>query len=116
MVLCILGIGVFAVLGLFSAKYRWYFRQSVQCLKSTVMLRPCEMELDKKIRAKAASKLSGRPFLAKLVYRHFNIISWIFVILLIVSAFITIESVLNIFFYGTCSPTDPAVCVITGKQ
>lgn len=114
MVLCIIGIGVFAVLGIFSAKYRHYFRESLKCIKKTLTLSPCEMGLEKRIRAKAAARLSGRPRLARAVYRHFSIISWIFVILLAASLFITAEAAYNIAVHGTCDPANPANCIVGG--
>ena len=112
MVLCTAGIVVFGVLGIFSAKYRHYFRESLKCIKKTVMLRPCEMELEKKIRARTVSKLINYPKIAGFVYRHFRIISWVFVLTMTISLVATANTLYNIAVHGTCNPADASSCFI----
>jgi len=116
MVFCIVAIVVFGVLGIFSAKYRTYFFQSLECIRKTLQFKPCEMEFDKKMRAKATGRLARYPKLAGFVYRHFTLISWILIILMIISLVFTVEAIFNLVVYGTCNPLDPSQCVFTSQQ
>ena len=52
MVFCIVAVVVFGILGIFSAKYRGYFKESLHCIKRTAMLKPCDTEFDQKMKAK----------------------------------------------------------------
>ena len=54
------------------------------------------------------------PKLGKVVYKHFEAISWLFTILLVVSLIYASLGVYNLVVYGTCTPGDPGSCVITG--
>lgn len=105
MVFCIVGFVVFGILAVFSAKYRTYFRETVRCITRQITLRPCDTQFDEKMKSKISAKLIGiSPKLAGLVYKRFSIISWIFLILTIISIVLIAQTAYNLAVYGTCDP------------
>ena len=112
MVLCIAALVVFAVLGIWSAKYRAMAKEAFRCVTRMITLKPCDVELETKIKAKVTSKLAVVPALARFFYRHFKIISWAFTITFFASLAYSIYGVYNLVVFGSCTPGAP--CVITG--
>ncbi len=103
MVFCIIGLAIFGILGIFSAKYRAYAKEAWRCLRRQVTLRPCDTEFDKKMRAKIAGKFMRFPELSKAVYKAFPALSWAMVILLFVSIYWTGLGIYNTIQYGNCN-------------
>lgn len=103
MVFCIIGLVIFGILGIFSAKYRAYAKEAWRCLKRQVTLRPCDTEFDKKIRAKIAGKFIRFPKISKTVYKIFPALSWAMVIMLFVSIYWTGLGIYNTVQYGNCN-------------
>jgi len=63
------------------------------------------MAFDQKVRMKLVAKLSGRSMpLARFVNKRFQILSWIFTVLLFVSLAFTSYSLYNLAVYGSCDP------------
>src|SRR3989338_5288683 len=86
MVFCLIGLAVFGVLGIFSAKYRDYFRQALKCVMQSAVLRPCTTGFDKKMQMKISTRLAKfNKGLGSLVFKNFQAISVIFVIAMIAS-------------------------------
>ncbi len=107
MVFCIAGIIIFGILGIFSAKYRYYFREALHCMKRQALLRPCDTEFDNKMKAKITGNLMKvSPSLSRFVFRRFVLISWIFVIMLFASIAMTGAGVYNWWAYGNCNGPD----------
>ncbi len=104
MVICVVALVVFAFLSIFSVKYRRLATEAFNCVLRTVTLRKCETKLDERIRAKLVGKLFGFPSLARLVYKNFKSLSWIFTILFFASAVLAAQAVYNLSIYGTCDP------------
>ena len=103
---------VFAVLGIFSAKYRSYAGEAFSCVFNRITLRPCESGFDQKMKMKAVTKaFKFSPGFGKIVYKRFELISWIFTILLVVSLGYTLFSIYNLAVYGTCDMANPDSCV-----
>ncbi len=111
--ICLIALVVFAVLGIFSAKYRTIAKEAFDCVFRRITLRKCTTGLDKRLKSKITGKLMRkRPRFAKAVYRHFEAISWIFTIALILSLGYSVYSVANLFVYGNCNgPVPDAFCV-----
>lgn len=103
MVFCIIGIVIFGILGIFSAKYRGYFRESIRCIKRQIVLKPCDTDFDNKMKAKIAGKLMRFPRLSALVYKRFLLISWLFIMLMLASIALTGIGVYNWLAYGNCN-------------
>ncbi len=112
MVLCIIALPIFAILGIFSLRYRMLAKESFRCIFRTIQLKPCDSGLDQKIKSKFTAKLMWWPSLARGFYRNFEIISWIFVILLLASTLGVGYGVYNYVNYGNCNgPESSAFCV-----
>ncbi|MBN1156983.1 DsbA family protein [Candidatus Woesearchaeota archaeon] len=112
MVLCFIALPVFALLGLFSVRYRELSKEAIRCLFRTVTLKPCDTGLDQRIRSKFTAKLMFWPSLARFVYAQFTILSWFFVILLLASAFFSGQGLYNYAAYGNCNGQNSnAFCV-----
>ena len=114
MVFCFVAIIVFGILGIFSAKYRSYFRESLHCIKRTAMLKPCDTNFDQQMKAKITAGLMKRSErLGKIVYKQFNKIAWIFLIAMIISTFFTGLSIYNLAVYGNCNgPESTDICAL----
>jgi len=105
MVFCIVGLVVFGFLGIFSAKYRTYFKEAVHCMKRQITLKPCDTKFDEKMKSKISGKLMKvSPAAARFTYKRFALISWIFLIAMIVSFAFMAEGFYNLAVYGTCDP------------
>ncbi|HLD57771.1 MAG TPA: thioredoxin domain-containing protein [archaeon] len=104
MVFCIVAIVVFGILGIFSAKYRTYFKEALRCVARQATLRKCDTDFDNKIKSKIVSKLIGKsPKMAKFVYKRFSAISWVFVVIMFASIGLTVFGVVNAVLYGNCN-------------
>lgn len=112
MVICIIALPVFALLGLFSLKYRVLAKEAIRCLGRTLVLKPCDTGLDVKIKSKFTAKLMWWPWLARGVYNYFEILSWIFIILMVASTILTGLGLYNYFVYGNCNgPDEEGFCI-----
>ncbi|MFH1399992.1 MAG: thioredoxin domain-containing protein [Nanoarchaeota archaeon] len=113
MVLCILALPIFAILGVFSLQYRRLARDALECLFRTVTLRKCRSNLDERIRSTISGKLLRvSPGLAKGVYRYYKIITIIFFVLLVWSAWISVDGLIKYAKYGNCNgPDSDGFCI-----
>jgi len=113
--LCIIAFFVFAVMSIFSAKYRPLAKEAFGCVFKTITLRPCDAGMDDRLKAEVVSgMLKYSPQAARLINRHFVMISWIMVILTLVSFAYTAYGVYNFYYYGNCEgPVEnPGVCIL----
>jgi hypothetical protein len=89
-----------AVLGAFFPRYRPLISNAQRCFWDKLRLRPCQMEFDKKVKARLVSKLikKDRPKLANFVNRYFElimtIIGIIMIILIVYSLYLFIDWIL----------------------
>ena len=111
MVLCIVALVVFSFMSIFSAKYRRWTREALGCVKKNLLLSPCDVGLEQRIKGKVTAKLLVVPVLARFVYRNFAMISWGFTLSFFASLIYSIYSFYNFFVYGSCEPG--GVCYIT---
>ena len=104
---------VFAFLGIFSAKYRALTKDAFRCMFTTLTLRPCESNLDERIRATILSAaLSRSPLIARAIHRHYQFLSVAFTVLFFASMAYSAVSVYNYWAYGNCNgPESNAFCV-----
>lgn len=111
--ICLIALVVFAVLGIFSAKYRTVAKEAFDCVFRRITFRKCTTGLDNRLKSQITGRLMRkRPRFAKAVYRHFEAISWIFTIALVLSLGYSVYSVANLFIYGNCNgPIPDAFCV-----
>ena len=127
MVICVVAMIVFSILGIFSVRWRKIAKEAFHCVFRMIQFKPCDVQLEEKIKSKVTSKLMRVPKLAKFFYKNFKVISWIFTIIFFASMFYTVYSLYNLIVFGSCSPgascifnpggniTDQNVCIITAK-
>ena len=77
-----------------------------------IQFKPCDVRLEEKIKSKVTSKLMRIPRLARIFYRYFRVISWIFTIAFFVSLIYSAYGIYNLLVFGSCDPTS-ATCEIT---
>ena len=111
MALCIVALIVFSAMSVTSTKYKQLARDAFRCVVKTLTLSPCDVGLEQRIKGKVTAKLLRVPRLARLFYRHFTIISWVFTGTFFASLIYTAYSVYNYFTYGSCEPG--GVCYMT---
>jgi len=110
--ICLVALFVFAVMGLFSAKYRILAKEAFKCTFLRLTFKPCDTQLDQRIKSKLTSKLLPRvPSLARFVYRNFDLLSTVFTLIFFASTAYSAYSLFNLVTLGTCDPN--GVCVIT---
>lgn len=111
--ICILSLIVFSFLGIFSARYRKLAAEAFDCVFRKITLRKCQSGLDVRVKSQITGKLMrfNRKF-AKKVYKHFELISWIFVIIFLASFVYLLIGGYNFYMYGNCNgPNDDGFCI-----
>jgi len=105
MVICIIALVTFGILSIFSARYRPLAKEAFHCVFLKLTLRPCNTKLDQRIKSKVTAKLLKKsPKLGKFTYKHFDLISFIFVIIFFASTIYSGIVVYNLYAYGSCDP------------
>lgn len=114
MVLCLIALPIFAILGIFSVKYRKLAKDSLHCIFHTITLRKCESGLDDRIKSSiTGTLLKLSPKLAGFTYRHYQLLTWIMVILFLWSGYQSTISLQNYWLYGNCNgPTEIGFCLL----
>lgn len=101
---CIVAFIILSILGIFSATHRALAREALACVLRRVTLRPCNSDFSEKMKGKIIAKLLERSdFLARIFNKYFEILSWIFFILLVASTIWTVRGLYNYYFYGSCN-------------
>lgn len=112
--ICIIALVVFALLGIFSATHRALAKEAFDCVFKRVTFRKCTTGFDVKMKSQITGfLLTKSPKIATFVYKYFEILSWLFIILSIVSIILVAQTTYNIIAYGTCDPEDPGSCILT---
>lgn len=114
MVLCLLSLPLFAVIGIFSVKYRKLTKDALECLFKTVTLRKCKSGLDDRIKADLTGRvLKFSPKTARIFYKHYKIISWIILVIFLWSFYASSIGVYNYVTYGNCNgPESTGFCML----
>lgn len=103
--ICILALIVFGILGIFSATHRVLAKEAFNCVFRRLTFRKCTTGLDERLKSQITGlfmRKSARA--ASFVYKNFEIISWMFTIILIVSLIFSSISIYNLAKYGSCDP------------
>ena len=109
---CLVALVVLGIMSIFSAKYRSWAREALDCVLRRLVLRPCRTGFNEKVKAKVTSKLMGKsPRAARFAHRHFEAVSWVFTIMLFVSIGYSAYGAYNLLTVGTCDPAHPDQCV-----
>ena len=109
--ICIAGFIVFAVLGIFSARYRKAAKKAWQCVGRRLTFRPCDSSMKDDIKNRILGKLIvKRPRLARFLDKWLEALAFIFIALTIWSVLVVINVSLNLFVYNTCNPGHSEAC------
>lgn len=101
--ICIIALVVFSILAIFSVKYRPLAAEAFDCVFRKVTFRKCRTKLDQRLKSQITGKLLKKsPFLARFVYKRFELLSWIFVILFFASLAYSAYGGYNYYLYGNC--------------
>ena len=100
-------------MAIFSASYRPLAKEAFNCVFRRLTLRKCETGLNTRIRAQITGKLMQKhEKLASFVFKYFETISWIFIIITIVSLGYTAYGGYNYYLYGNCNgPQSDGFCI-----
>ncbi len=111
--ICIIALIVFGILALFSAKHRPLFKEALSCVGRRLTFRPCQSNLDERIKSKiTGSLLKKNEKLARFTYKRFEVISWIFLIIMIASIFFSAQAGYYYAKYGNCNgPNGNGFCI-----
>lgn len=113
MVFCIVALVVFGILGIFSASHRKLAGEAFGCVFRTLTLRKCESNFDQKMKTRiSVGLLKWNKPAGKFVFRHFEAISWLLVILTLASLVLIVVGVYNWWAFGNCNgPDSNGFCV-----
>ena len=101
--ICIVALVVFSILAVFSVSYRPLALEAFDCVFRKATFRKCRTNLDQRLKSQVTGRIMRRnQFLAKSVYRHFELLSWIFVILTVASLAYSVYGGYNYALYGNC--------------
>jgi hypothetical protein len=114
---CIAAFIILSILGIFSATNRQLAQEALECVFRRVTFRPCTTGFDKKMKAKLVGGLLTRSApLAKFINKYFEVLSWIFVILFILSIAFGIRGLYLYYTTGSCNGLNqPGFCVFDPK-
>lgn len=108
---CLVAFIVFFFLSFFSVKYKKYAAASLKCFFNVIQFRKCETKIDEELKSEIVSFLLPRSkTLAKIVFKHFELLSTFFVVLFFLSGIFSLFSIYNIFVYGSCSGENGQSC------
>lgn len=101
---CLLALIVLSILGIFSATHRQLAKEAFDCVFRRITFRPCTTGFREKMKARLVGKLLSRSAIAaRVVNRHFELLSWILFITTIASLFWTGKGFYNFYMYGSCN-------------
>jgi len=112
--ICLAALIVFSLLGIFSVAYRKLAKEAFTCILRRVSFRPCESRFDLKVKTQVTTSLMKRSEkLGQFFWRYFEVFSWVFVVLFIVSTIYSARGIYNLIRYKTCDPQNPQNCFIS---
>ncbi len=119
--ICFIALFVFAILAIFSARYRPFARDAFDCVFRRMTLRKCTTGFDKKMKMRISTKLVQKnPKFGRLVNKHFELISWALTIAMVLSFVYSAIGIYNWWAFGNCNgPNSSAACIfndLTGKK
>lgn len=101
---CVLALIIFSILGIFSATHRELAKEALGCVFRRVTFRPCNTGFKEKLKSRILVRLLNRStLLARLFNKYFEVLSWIFFILMMGSTFWVVKGGYNYYMYGSCN-------------
>ena len=116
--ICLIALPVLGILAIFSATHRKLFYEAVDCVFRKATLRKCHSGLDERLKSNITGKLFRySPKMGGWAFKKFEIISFVFVILMILSLFFSVQGAYYYVKYGNCNGEDSnAFCVFNLGQ
>jgi thiol-disulfide isomerase/thioredoxin len=110
---CIIAFVVLAILGIFSATNRALAKEAFDCVLRRVTLRPCNTGFDEKMKAKILGTVIMRSERAAgFLSKYFELLSWIFFILMLASTIWAVRGLYLFYVTGSCNGLNAtAFCV-----
>ena len=114
---CIISFIVLSILGIFSASNRLLAKEALDCVFRRITLRPCNTGFDKKMKAKILGTVINRSEkAARFINKNFELLSWLFFVLLLASSFFAVRGIYYFYRYGSCNGLNQSgVCVFDPK-
>lgn len=114
---CIIAFAVLAILGIFSATHRALAKEAFDCVLRRVTLRPCTTGFDEKMKAKIlGSVITRSETVARFLNKNFEILSWSFFILFLVSSIWSVRGLYMFYVTGSCNGlNESGFCVFDPK-
>lgn len=111
--ICVIALIVFGIMGIFSATHRAVAKEAFDCVFRKITFRKCKSRLDVRLKSQITGKIIKlSPRTARFVYKHFEIISWAFLILFFVSFVYASIGGYNYYLYGNCNgPNEDGFCI-----
>lgn len=111
---CIIAFIVLSMIAIFNVSYRELAKEAYDCVFRKITRRPCNTGFKEKMKAKLVGKVLPRSvFVARLLNKHFELLSWILFLLTIASIFWTGKGLINYYLYGSCNGlNDSGFCVL----
>ena len=117
---CIASFVVLSIMGIFSATNRQLAREALDCVFRRITLRPCNTGFDTKMKAKILGSVINRSErAARFINKNFEVLSWIFFILLVAASVMSARGLYLFYVSGSCNGLNQeAFCVFdpTGKN
>jgi len=111
--ICVIALIVFSILGIFSATHRRLAKEAFDCVFRRLTFRKCESGLDIRLKSSITGKLMKKsPELAGKLYKHFELVSWLFLMLFVASFVYVSIGGYNYYLYGNCNgPNEEGFCI-----
>lgn len=101
---CIIAFVVLSIIAIFNVSYRQLAKEAYDCVFRRITRRPCNTGFKEKMKAKIVGKVLNRSTLiARLLNKHFEVLSWLLFITTIASLFWTGKGLFNFYMYGSCN-------------
>lgn len=108
---CIAAFIVLAIISIFSASHRKLAKKAWNCTLHRITFRPCDTSFKEETKSKLLSHVANRtPRLVKAADIGIEVASFALVIFTIWSLLSVLNSGLNLFVWGTCTPESASSC------
>lgn len=115
--ICIIAMIVFGIMSIFSAAYRKIAKEALECVFKRITLRKCDTGLDQRLKSKVIGSLMKRnQKAARFAFKNFEVLSWVFTILLIGSLVYTAYGIVNLAIYGNCTGNTGGFCIFAPQN
>jgi hypothetical protein len=110
---CIIAFVVLGILGIFSATNRQLAKEALDCVLRRVTLRPCNTGFDEKMKSRILGSVINRSeTAARVLNNNFELLSWIFFVMMLASSILTVRGLYLFYTTGSCNGLNQdAFCV-----